>query len=268
MANYTLKVELTPEDEQRLADLGTLVDRQKAKENKARILAERGRTIDQIKRLYAVVMGYALITCFTNAYLCYRALDKYSWDANSILIAPVISFTSLIALFFLGAERMLDRKYLQESKPKPPTRAGLLIDLATLGISAAWFVILANIFQPPTGTAKLTIGNLHEFQTRFINAVLVLYVLDLVLLAVQAIVILVQTGWGGRADDIFKAHLKWLGINVVSATFLCGTLYLSDGTFSKYEIGIVASCLVLIHLVRFFWDFLWTFEFYYPKESW
>ena len=30
------------------------------------IIGERTRTIDQIKRLYAVVMGYAVTTCFSN----------------------------------------------------------------------------------------------------------------------------------------------------------------------------------------------------------
>jgi hypothetical protein len=32
------------------------------------VLSERARTIDQLKRLFAVVMGFAVTTCFTNAY--------------------------------------------------------------------------------------------------------------------------------------------------------------------------------------------------------
>jgi hypothetical protein len=268
MATYTLKVEMTPAEAELVDKMGTLAVDQKTKDRNRTILAERGRAIDQVKRLYAVVMGYALTTCLTNAYLCSRVLQKDTWEALSILIAPVITFVSLISLFYLGSERMLDRKYLQEDQIDPPTRTRLWIDLATLGISGVWFVILANIFQPPlAGAGMLDLPTLHDFQARFITAIIFIYILDLGLLALQAAPIGWEMGFtrAWKGSDVFRTHVQWLGLNVVSLLALWGITRMPDSTF--LGVSIIALSLAVFHIIRFFVDFGGTFRFYYPHES-
>ena len=76
-----------------------------------------------------------------------------------------------MVLFALGAERFLDRTYLQ-AKSVVPTRRTLFFDLLTLGLTAALFVILSNIFQAPPASDKLDLGQLRGFQSHFINYLL------------------------------------------------------------------------------------------------
>jgi hypothetical protein len=60
-----------------------------------------------------------------------------------IVVSELLSFISLIALFFLGTERLLDSTYLN-IRSDLPTRGVLLFDLIWLGLTAALFVILAD----------------------------------------------------------------------------------------------------------------------------
>jgi hypothetical protein len=136
------------------------------------IIAERTRTIDQIKRLYAVVMGYSVTSCFTNMYACARIISSDMTIGISIILAQGLVFVSLIALFYLGAERLLDKRYLQADS-KVPSRHGLLFDLLCLGATAAWFVILADTF-PNVSQASLTAGDLRHGMRLFIINLLVL----------------------------------------------------------------------------------------------
>jgi hypothetical protein len=265
MPSYLFKLEMTDEDKDRLAQLAQVTQETAIKERDARIIAERGRTIDQIKRLYAVVMGYALTACVANAYLCERALQQASWEARSIIIAPVICFVSLMALFYLGAERLLDRKYLRHDSHRA-SKTGLLADLMTLALSAGWFVVVANIFQAPVSPNKLDIAALRKFQEDFINGLLVLYLLDVLLLAVQ-VCILLRT----KPEDwknLRKAHLIWMAVNICAFCALWfGVSTIADGPLPYANIGTVSFCLVLLHAARFIVDYAWTFEFYYPSDK-
>jgi hypothetical protein len=265
MPSYLFKIEMTDEDKNRLAQLAQVTQETAIKEHNARIIAERGRTIDQVKRLYAVVMGYALTTCVANAYLCERALQPATWEARSIIIAPVLCFASLMALFYLGAERLLDRKYLRHDSRRP-SRAGLCADLMTLALSAGWFVVVANIFQAPVSPKTLDLSALRQFQSDFINGLFVLYFLDVFLLAAQVLILLRRK----PADwlNLLKAHLIWMVVNICTVFVLWFWVStMTDGPVPFIAIGAVPFCLVLLHGLRFLADYTLTFKFYYPPED-
>src|ERR1043166_5061179 len=115
------------------------------------IRAERTRTVEQIKRLFAVVMGLAVIRCISNIYSLIKPIitpplvnPSASFQEHAqelvILFAQGITFFFLCSLFYLGWERSLERRYLQPDSPVPrPER--LLFDLFCLSWTALWFVI-------------------------------------------------------------------------------------------------------------------------------
>jgi len=264
MPNVTLQIQLTDAERAGLeaaAAAAVAAVGNPDQERRARILADRVRALDQIKRLYAVVLGFALTTGITNAYLCERALDKFSWEAGSIVVAPVISSASLMVLFALGAERFLDRRYLQPDSPVA-TRWSLFIDLFTLGLTAAWFVILSNIFQaPPPNAPRLSLGELRGFQAHFIKYLVVFYLLDIFCLAINL--------FRGRADpEHRRAHWIWIWINAACAVLLfLANRYISDMALPLVGFSLIATLLTAIHMIRFAVDYRHTFKFYYPLEA-
>jgi hypothetical protein len=263
MPEITLHVEMTPDEEAKLAAMAAAValgDRVATGERKARVFADRVRTIDQIKRLYAVVLGFALTSSIANAYLCERSLAVFSWEEWSIIVAPVISSASLMVLFALGAERFLDRTYLQHDSVVP-SRSSLFIDLFTLGLTAAWFVILSNIFQAPSSPGSLSLGDLRKFQSHFIRYLELFYLLDIACLGVNLV-----RGWGNSGHA--KAHFIWIAINIVCVCLLFFWIgKISDGPVPYIGFSLVAGLLTILHVGRFALDYFFTFEFYYPTET-
>jgi hypothetical protein len=237
-------------------------------EGDKQLLTERGRTLDQIKRLYAVVMGFALTTCITNAFLAARPINIRTAEELSIVIAPVIAFGSVMALFYLGVERLLDRKYLQPESGDP-SWIELWIDLLSMGLTAVAFVVLANVFEAPASPASPHgLDDLRRFQDRFIVYLMGLYLLDVALLLIQ-----LATLWARRSANrtngrhLIRAHVIWLAINVISLALLYKLSGTPDRALPYLGLSVIASLLLVIHVVRFVADFKLTFEFYYPVRE-
>ncbi len=274
----TLTVQISAADKKLLEDAATIAtdaEENKRKEKwKALVVSERARTIDQIKRLYAVVMGFGVTTCIANAYISARHVAPFSYDSYSILIAEVFSFVSLAALFYLGAERMLDRKYLQPSSAIPKWNS-LWFDLGTLGFAAAWFVILANTFPtfPPSqstqsnGHLVITAAAVATDFDYFIINLGILYLLDVVLLAIH--------GWNGwnatekEEKERWSAYSTWITINSVSLILINILYWLVPYhyTVPLLRLNLGACLLIGWHFFRFIWDFRKTFKFYYPTQD-
>jgi hypothetical protein len=297
MPLLTVNFQITDDDKGLIERAATLADDAQKNKVNSQILAERGRTIEQVKRLYAIVMGFAVWSCVVNTYQCVRKLQEFpspTWNEYSILAAQAISVVTLITLFYLGAERMLDRKYLQENSPVP-TRRGLLWDLFTLGIIAVSFAILANTFpltsvtladiksilpnaDPagaiPTEDFRVKIHNYFWYFTLFL---LLMYCLDLLLLASQAAPLWFQdkklAEGKKKHGEILRAYGKWIAINVVSVIVIGIVFYHFEALDypPAHQVALGANCIALIiiagHLLRFFVDFLWTFPFYYPPQA-
>ena len=232
----------------------------------ALILMERTRAIDQVKRLYTVMVGFATITLLTNVVANVRTLDPGApaMEAYIILASLIVSFFSLLILFIFGAERLLDVRYLEVGKPAPKW-PGLMWDVISLLGTAAWFGVVANLLPVATSRVPtISIDQLREAQSVFITFLIVLYIADLILLLIQLARI-------GKSNPVAsRAHRTWFGLNVLSLAALCLVQkYLSnvpDPTLYK-DASSVTAVLILLHIARFFLDVWWTFPFYYPKKE-
>ncbi len=244
----------------------------------AQILGERTRTIDQVKRLYAVVMGYAVTTCFSNIYACAKVLG-FDLDTPLLaLLAQGLTLISLATLFYLGSERLLDTRYLGPDSPVP-SRHGLLFDLASLGLTAGWFVILADTFPiaPATPYSADAVGiaskvaftaQVFESQMNFTHNLIVLYLIDLVFLVGQ-IIRLTPEPSDPRRRRTRNAHWIWLLQNIICAWLFWHyrwDWWLSTVDWGWITLNKLSLALIVVHFVRFIFDFCQTFEFYYPSD--
>jgi hypothetical protein len=269
MPIFKLKIEVDDADRERLQQLAAYAQDQDKEKRKAEILNERCRTIEQVKRLYAVVMGFAVWSCITNTYQSARRLadlPSLQWDSYLILFAEFVAFNSLIALFYLGAERMLDRKYLRADSAVPKW-GDLWFDLCTLGFSALLFAVLANSYPytSPTVMPEQIRDTLYNYFLDFIILLIVLYLSDAILLFFQRR--LVANDDAHR--ELRRAYSIWMGINVVSLVavlLVCGLIYKWSSTIER-QASITAIFLLLWHVGRFFADFISTFRFYYPPDD-
>jgi len=227
--------------------------------------ADRIRTIDQIKRLYAVVMGFAVTTSISNVYNAVKS-SGFDPSVSFVILSDEFAFISLIVLFFLGTERFYDARYLRPDS-RPASLRGLFLDLSASGISAGFFVILAETFSLQDPGTALDLPHVMAMQHEFFRNLLGLYAIDLVLLFVQI--------WRMRRhptglENSFTAHWIWVALNV--ATFLIFFFFHRDElghvAIGFLSLDLLISSLALeilaIHAVRFGLDMSLTFEFYYP----
>jgi hypothetical protein len=233
------------------------------------IFEERVRTVEQIKRLYAVAMGFAATACLTGIYGCARVVGFGDTYALSILAAQGIAFVTLITLFYLGNERLFEIRYLRPDSPVP-TRRGLLIDLAACGVTASYFVVLGNTFPDPAAAARIADfgAEIAAYFHTFVRNLLLLYAVDLVFLAVQFVRILRERPDNWRRAG--HAHAVWIALNLVSLSllaFLFPEVESDVLAFGGLVLSAGAVFVGLLHAVRFLADFLYTFEFYYPMEE-
>lgn len=286
MVQYTVTIDVSKAELDQLAEISTIqknftqaLAQTSATKYDACVVAERVRTVEQIKRIYAVVMGFALTTCITNAYGCARAAE-FEWNATFLLTAQVFAFISLISLFLLGAERLLDRKYLQP-RSELPTLLHLWFDLATLGIAAIWFVILANSF-PAVPSVPEEIGEPMRMKITanlrpFTISLIVLYAIDIVSLLLQLLLIGKRSFFksiiASRAsrNRLLDAHIIWILINAVALAALYEFMPSAESKklvpYFGWPVNMAALFLILLHGLRFAFDFGLTFKFYYPSEK-
>lgn len=224
--------------------------------------ADRVRTLDQIKRLYAVMMGLAATHCITEAIVRIQR-DHLGVDQIVVIVCHGVIFASLIILFFLGAERYLDKKYLRAGFHNP-TWKSLTLDIGCLGLSSVWFVVLGRSVSAP-------IANLPDYY--FVWNLLALYVIDLVTLGLQYRDISRTVPDCDETRTCKEVYSIWAIVNVCciaavsSLIFLFAPLALRGSGDFSLTIYIMAGSLLAIHLIRFYVDFSRTLEFYYPLEN-
>jgi hypothetical protein len=158
------------------------VDKKIASPDDLQLLTDRTRAMEQIKRLYTVIAGFAATAFLINSVAFIRALDsKAGNEPYAILASELVAFFSLLILFLFGAERLLDTKYLQPKSPVP-SWYGLTWDVVSLIATVGWFVVLAHLLptaaqlKPPPDLSSI----LHDSQKNFMWALVLLYVADTV----------------------------------------------------------------------------------------
>src|SRR5215469_15893281 len=251
-----------------------LTEAQRAAYNQ-QVMADRTRTIDQIKRLYAVVMGFALTTCFANMYQCAKIIDIFS-SYSIILVAQGVAFVTLILLFYLGAERLFDNRYLRVES-RVPRRSGLLIDLFTSGATAVWFVILADTFPDAmkyNNQESMEAALAHNISFFAVN-LLLLYIVDSFFLIIQ-----IWRTYRQRTGDfnlMIRHHWFWFILNLLGVILLYPVII----NFPNHSVANSLSILIpqwvvpvfnnylylsvyilTLHMVRFIADYWYAFRSY------
>ena len=237
------------------------------KENE-RSLNERVRAIEQIKRLYAVVIGFAVFSGISNSVQIARVIwkDGVPYEALSFLVTEVLVILSLVALFALSSERMLERRYLRPYSPVP-TALHMLFDLFTIGIPAVCFVILASIFPNLQDVADNP-GLLQSYFKLFCWTLAIFYLSNCILLLLGHMW-RPFNGSQTESDEVSKDYRIWLVINAAFAAVMFVLVTSLDSFFKERAGGInLAAMIVLaLHLIRFCLDYFWTFKGYYPQRS-
>lgn len=256
--------------------LGLTAQKIFAAEN-AVIIADRTRAVEQVKRLYAVIVGFSTITFLTGAITCLRALNATDRiEAYGILLSQSICFFTLLILFVFGAERLLDLRYLQQNSPVPAWQA-LFGDVVCVLFTASWFAILANMLPVAVGTPPLLgLPELEKSQELFVSALAAIYLADVIVLWMQARRFSRESVANSEAQNWNRYHTTWKRINLVmllvTALLL---LYLESGVVAPMvylkapqEISVNAVSLILgvAHILRFLFDVARTYPFYYPVK--
>ncbi len=223
----------------------------------------RTRTLDQVKRLYAVVMGFAANECVRGIILSIRSSDNTTM-ASWIFISFGTCFISLMILFYLGTERYLDRRYLGK-KPIDATWNGMAFDILTLIVSATWFVILSHslpVDKISSVNPIIRMSNFSVSHSDFVKNLLVLYIIDIGILIIQLIRLNRTLKSSGDFSDNEKAYKIWIAINFGCVVFtlivICNNIFVISGVF-------LAIVMTMMHILRFVADFSSTFNSYYPS---
>jgi len=220
------------------------------------VLTERIRTLDQIKRVYAVMMGAAATLCASNIAAAIRNAD-YAGEVIVTTSAQGLCFASLLVLFFVGTERYLDKKYLRAAS-KTPKWYTLMADIICLMVSGVWFVVLA---QSVLGAAR----DILQFNYNL----LVLYGLDFAVLLFQLVTTDSTMPENATSDECKKAYRIWIVLNVICFVLVSILTFLvMPNLLTAYgeTLGLALGALILaaIHIARFLFDFSRTFRLYYP----
>ncbi|HVJ56130.1 MAG TPA: hypothetical protein VM689_26955 [Aliidongia sp.] len=236
------------------------------------VLADRTRTIDQVKRLYAVVMGLAVSSSFSDAYKVFKLKDIDSVMIG-ITVSEILTLISLIGLFYLGAERMLDSKYLDITVKPPPRRMIFLFDLCSLGLVAALFIALADTLPDPADLNAQMRPEIYfpKSQHVFLIGLMTLYVVDFIILLGQIIILYARKiiRRSPSHDASIRAHWCWILSNVIcfGIFFPFVTDPSADAIVDLLGVNRLSILLVVVHTTRFLLDYNLAFSFYYPVHA-
>ena len=247
------------------------------------VATDRTRAIEQIKRLYSVIVGFATITFLSGAVFCIRNMDGQNpGEAYGILISQATCFFTLLVLFVFGAERLLDLRYLQVTSAVPSWKA-LFGDVACVLFTASWFAVLANLLPVAKGAPPLVqLTDLEESQKLFVHALLAIYLIDIAILWIQGRAFKKRSGQLNDHDELAteqknweEIHGTWRRINVgMCIVMVLVAAYLNAREIAAYlnvpapaiYINGVSAILFLAHALRFVVDVSRTFAFYYPQK--
>lgn len=221
-------------------------------------------------------MGLAVSACFSNTYHTLKYIGPFDLNLYAAILSQFATVVTLIVLFYLGAERMLDSRYLDIEVKEPPTRRILLFDLFSLGATAAWFVVLADTlpdrddldkFQTVAEYTDYIIGRQHAF----LKVLLGLYIMDSFILVGQIGVVWARRRFASVeiTRRALKAHLWWVLSNVLCGLLFYPFLFREPGAFSATVftfsgMSLLSLTLFVVHIIRFVIDYVFAFDFYYP----
>lgn len=202
--------------------------------------SERGRSIDQLKRLYAVVMGFALTAGMARA--ASREIEIVSFEGLAILL-NIFTIISISILVFLSAERHLENKYVLCEIYDPPLRT-LSFDLLAMFVVSTSLAICGILSSEEIDTDR--------FHKSFIISVMIFHIIDFVILVLGLIM---NTQFSTRGEDEVDhiiSVLNLVGLSLVAA--FASFLVLKPDLFHSWfyiNSAVPAFLLFLVHFVKF-----------------
>jgi hypothetical protein len=202
--------------------------------------AARTRSVDNLQRLYTVVVSLAVTESLRR--LLTAALDRRpenhpqydSWLMFSALLITVIPF-------YHGANRYLDATYVtHERRAKPEA---LMLDFVMLFFEGLVLFVLATM-----------VGRAPAFYTS-LGVLLVFDVLWVGLTLLTA----------ASKEDRFPLYRRWAIINLVSACVLVGSFWSNIFNWNIWRTDDARNIAVfVIVLLRTAVDYILVWRFYYP----
>jgi hypothetical protein len=215
-------------------------------DQEARTRTIRTRSVDNLQRLYTVVISLAITESLR------RLLSEFGDKGTSpsfTAIAAVIALVVTVVPFYHGANRYLDATYVtDERSAKPATLAALmlLLDFAVIFVEAIIFFILALLIN----------------QSAFFIALLgSLFLLDAIWVGV--------TKWTSKSlTDQGSAYRIWLVANLVA-----GAIALFISLSDVWGLNVLQNqherlwFMALVAFIRTVFDYATVWKFYYPPPQ-
>ncbi|RYG89593.1 MAG: hypothetical protein EON59_01240 [Alphaproteobacteria bacterium] len=225
--------------------------------------AQRGRTVDQLKRLYGVLMAFATTACVNNAFNCAK-LTGYEWRIFVPLGCQALTFVLMIAPTYFIAEYYLDYKYLLKPDDTKKLRV-VLFDLGATIPLAILFLILSQGFpldQLKSVSALAGSGYKASLVDRIIGEGQITFFWALLVLNVWDLLVMLGGIAGGAHKGIGGGEISPAGIDVRTLC-VCSLLSIPIPVFfliATYG-GQPAPLPVFIvllgwHILRFFLEML------------
>ncbi|HWE75561.1 MAG TPA: hypothetical protein VG328_20545 [Stellaceae bacterium] len=196
----------------------------------------RANSVDQLAKLYNVVIGVALALSINTLIDVHAAYFPVKPD----LLPLFCAFLVTVIPFHHGASRHLYATYVEDGGSTRIKSGALALDFLILFVEGCLFVALAAV-----------IGNPSAFST------------------VMLALLLVDCAWGFLSHLAFtgaqaqNAERKWSVINLVAAAVLILTILILPRIFAGWTTE-VQECVAMICILRSICDYAKTWKFYFP----
>jgi len=199
----------------------------------------RTRSIDNLQRLYTVVVSLAITESLRRLFLTSQSLTLESAIAVLSLIVTIIPF-------YHGANRYLDATYVTGERSEPRSGA-LMFDFIAIFSEALVFFILAVLIADAKTFFSILAG---------------LFMLD-------AIWVWLTKLYGPtRETYIGPSYTRWAIVNIIFGIFILISIWsnLLNWSFWKSEI-VQLIALGFLSILRTILDYGQVWKFYYPLQK-
>lgn len=204
------------------------------------VMTERARVVDHWKRLFSILVGFAITVACQRAYACWL-----SGDASGLVQFVILIVT--IPPIFHGMERSLDVRYLQGDTGNP-SAVRLILDTTTLVVTGLFLLALA--LSIPTHEQP-DLGHDGRRRDAFFLLLFLFFILDSALLGLASQRF--ESSFGHR-----RAHRRLASLNIGVAGALGLALVVLCGP-------VLAWVSAGIAIARSIADYVISREFLYPQ---
>jgi hypothetical protein len=208
----------------------------------ADITTGRTRSVDNLQRLYTIVIGLAVTESLKGLLLNISDPNIMKPSYNRWLM--FISLIVTVVPFYHGANRYLDATYVTRERSAKPE--ALMLDFILLFIEGLGFFILAM---------------LSNNDAAFYTVLASLFILDSLWVGITN---LMATG----EADKFHNYSTWASANILAASFVLLSVWSNILHWDFWPTEQVKNiALVIVVIARTAYDYIKVWHFYYPKDQ-